>query len=172
MGLNITIKFRKAAYILNCSYIQQDATAAVFTLFRISAEKEKKAQVTHILMPDICIGLACAYTWHLHMLSIYKCSLMTYTTHMWEYFLTNSPYEEKTMRTVSIFKNGNNRAIRLPRDLDFEGVSELEIVREGDSIILRPVRPTWGSFAQLEKADPDFMAEREDVVSDEGRFYL
>ena len=73
------------------------------------------------------------------------------------------------MRTVSIFKNGNNRAIRLPRDLDFEGVSELEIVREGDSIILRPVRPTWGSFLELEKADPDFMTEREDVVSDEGR---
>ena len=56
------------------------------------------------------------------------------------------------MRTVSIFKNGNNRAIRLPRDLDFDGVSELEIVREGDSIILRPVRPTWGSFAQLDRA--------------------
>nr|QIQ14973.1 VapB protein (antitoxin to VapC) [Klebsiella pneumoniae] len=72
------------------------------------------------------------------------------------------------MRTVSIFKNGNNRAIRLPRDLDFDGVSELEIVREGDSIILRPVRPTWGSFAQLDRAAPDFMAEREDVVSDEG----
>lgn len=58
------------------------------------------------------------------------------------------------MRTVSIFKNGNNRAIRLPRDLDFEGVSELEIVREGDSIILRPVRPTWGSFAQFEEGRP------------------
>ncbi|ELE8822788.1 AbrB/MazE/SpoVT family DNA-binding domain-containing protein, partial [Escherichia coli] len=29
-----------------------------------------------------------------------------------------------------------------------------------------------GSFAQLEKADPDFMAERENVVSDEGRFDL
>lgn len=28
---------------------------------------------------------------------------------------------ERIMRTVSIFKNGNNRAIRLPRDLDFEG---------------------------------------------------
>jgi len=79
---------------------------------------------------------------------------------------------ERIMRTVSIFKNGNNRAIRLPRDLDFEGVSELEIVREGDSIILRPVRPTWGSFAQLEKADADFMAEREDVVTDEGRVDL
>lgn len=76
------------------------------------------------------------------------------------------------MRTVSIFKNGNNRAIRLPRDLDFEGVSELEIVREGDSIILRPVRPTWGSFASLEKADAGFLEEREDVISDEGRFKL
>ncbi|ELH9453262.1 AbrB/MazE/SpoVT family DNA-binding domain-containing protein [Salmonella enterica] len=74
------------------------------------------------------------------------------------------------MRTVSIFKNGNNRAIRLPRDMDFDGVSELEIVREGDSIILRPVRPTWSSFLESEKADPDFMAEREDIVCDEGRF--
>ena len=73
------------------------------------------------------------------------------------------------MRTVSIFRNGNNRAIRLPRDLDFEGVSELEIVREGDSIILRPVRPTWGSFRALGKADPDFMAARGNVVSDEGQ---
>lgn len=76
------------------------------------------------------------------------------------------------MRTVSIFKNGNNHAIRLPRDLDFEGVSELEIVREGDSIILHPVRPTWSSFLEYEKTDLDFMGEREDVVSDEGRFEL
>lgn len=76
------------------------------------------------------------------------------------------------MRTVSIFKNGNNRAIRLPRDLDFDGVSELEIVREGDSIILRPVRPTWSSLASQEKADASFLEERENVVSDEGRFEL
>ncbi|MCU5775257.1 type II toxin-antitoxin system VapB family antitoxin [Erwiniaceae bacterium BAC15a-03b] len=73
---------------------------------------------------------------------------------------------------VSAFKNGNNRAILLPRDLDFDGVSELEIVREGDTIILRPVRPTWRSFSQLERADADFMAERAGVVSDEERFDL
>ena len=76
------------------------------------------------------------------------------------------------MRTVSIFKNGNNRAIRLPRDLDFDGVNELEIIREGDTIILRPVKPSWRSFSQEEKADKDFMQEREDIVSDEGRFKL
>lgn len=105
------------------------------------------------------------------MLRLYKYWFIAYTLHMLE--LSISLYgQEIKMRTVSIFKNGNNRAIRLPRDLDFEGVSELEIVREGDSIILRPVRPTWGSFAQLEKADADFLVEREDVVSDEGRFNL
>lgn len=77
---------------------------------------------------------------------------------------------ERIMRTVSIFKNGNNRAIRLPRDLDFEGVSELEIIREGDALILRPARPSWSSFTQNEKAHPDFLTEREEIVDDEGRF--
>ncbi|WP_165470914.1 type II toxin-antitoxin system VapB family antitoxin, partial [Klebsiella pneumoniae] len=60
------------------------------------------------------------------------------------------------MRTVSVFRNGNNRAIRLPRDLDFDGVNELEIIREGDTLILRPVKPSWSSFRQEEKADADF----------------
>ncbi|RMA79658.1 LOW QUALITY PROTEIN: antitoxin VapB [Enterobacter sp. WP_7_1] len=132
-------------------------------------------------MPGICMGMAYAYTHYLHMLCLYICSTSAYTWQMHAPGAMNLIPDmhhisiltrEKTMRTVSIFKNGNNRAIRLPRDLDFEGVSELEIVREGDSIILRPVRPTWGSFLELEKADPDFMAEREDVVSDEGRFNL
>ncbi|MBE5204339.1 MULTISPECIES: type II toxin-antitoxin system VapB family antitoxin [Pectobacterium] len=75
------------------------------------------------------------------------------------------------MRIVSVFKNGNNRAIRLPRDMDFEGVNELEIVREGDTIMLRPVKPNWQSFLQEDRADADFMTERQDVV-EEGRFEL
>ena len=76
------------------------------------------------------------------------------------------------MRTVSVFKNGNNRAIRLPRDLDFDGVNELEIIREGDTLILRPIKPSWRSFREQEKADADFMTERTDAFSDEGRFEL
>lgn len=75
------------------------------------------------------------------------------------------------MRTVSVFKNGNNRAIRLPRDLDFDGVNELEIIREGDTLILRPVKPSWNSFMQEEKADADFLNDREEVIED-GRFEL
>ncbi|EKO3607144.1 type II toxin-antitoxin system VapB family antitoxin [Vibrio vulnificus] len=74
------------------------------------------------------------------------------------------------MRTVSIFKNGKNQAVRLPKDFEFDGVNELEIHKEGDVITLRPARPDWLSFGQLEKADSDFMVERQTVVSDEGRF--
>jgi antitoxin VapB len=74
------------------------------------------------------------------------------------------------MRTVSIFTNGNNQAVRIPKDMEFSNLKELEIFREGDSLILRPTRPDWLSFAELDKADDDFLVERPDVISDEGRF--
>jgi len=76
------------------------------------------------------------------------------------------------MRTVSIFKNGKNQAIRLPADMAYEGVSELEITRNGNVITLKPVRPNWLSFAKLPLADDDFLQERPPVVSDEGRVVL
>ncbi|ADF64973.1 MULTISPECIES: type II toxin-antitoxin system VapB family antitoxin [Enterobacteriaceae] len=70
------------------------------------------------------------------------------------------------MRKVSVFTNGNNRAIRIPRDMDFEGVRELVISREGDTITLRPVRPSWESLKDVEKADPDFLVDRDPVIED------
>ena len=76
------------------------------------------------------------------------------------------------MRTVSIFKNGKNQAVRLPKDMEFDGIYELEITKDGDTLTLRPVRPTWTSLLDLPKADSDFMQERGDVVADEGRFEL
>ncbi len=76
------------------------------------------------------------------------------------------------MRTVSIFTNGKNQAVRLPKDMEYQGISELEIVKEGDTLILRPVRPDWTSLADLPKADDDFLIERSDVIADEGRFML
>lgn len=76
------------------------------------------------------------------------------------------------MRTVSIFKNGKNQAVRLPIDMAYEGVGELEISREGDVITLRPARPSWASIAELPKADTGFLQDRPVVVGDEGRFNL
>lgn len=74
------------------------------------------------------------------------------------------------MKTVSIFKNGNNQAVRLPKDFEFDGVKELEIEKTGDVITLRPIRPNWLSFAEQQKADDDFMVDREDTITDAGRF--
>jgi antitoxin VapB len=75
------------------------------------------------------------------------------------------------MRTVSLFKNGRNQAVRLPKEFEFEGVSELEISREGDALILRPARKSWTSFAVVDKADADFLVERPEVIED-GRVVL
>lgn len=75
------------------------------------------------------------------------------------------------MRTASIFKNGKNQAVRLPKEFEFEGVTEVEITKEGESIVLTPKRKSWASFSEIEHADDDFMAERPDVL-EEGRVKL
>ena len=71
------------------------------------------------------------------------------------------------MTTASLFKNGGNQAVRLPRELEFEGVSEVEIRRQGNSIVLTPVRKTWRSFAETAPVDDSFLTERHDVINGE-----
>jgi antitoxin VapB len=44
------------------------------------------------------------------------------------------------MATASLFTNGKSQAVRIPKELEFEGINEVEIIRDGDSIILRPKR--------------------------------
>jgi len=76
------------------------------------------------------------------------------------------------MRTISTFKNGKNQAVRLPKDMEFGGVNELEIIKDGDTIILRPVRPNWLSLKDVCTHADDFLLDSPDVISDEGRFEL
>lgn len=40
------------------------------------------------------------------------------------------------MRIVSILKNGNGQVVRIPADMAYSGVWELEISKEGDVITL------------------------------------
>ena len=74
-------------------------------------------------------------------------------------------------RTVSIFRNNRNQAIRLPKDFEFQGVAELTIERLGDTILLRPVRPDWLSLMKEPLDDTDFLEQRPDLI-EEGRFSL
>ncbi|GAB56567.1 virulence-associated protein vagC [Glaciecola punicea ACAM 611] len=70
------------------------------------------------------------------------------------------------MATASLFTNGKSQAVRIPKELEFEGINEVEITRNGDSIVLTPRRKSWSTFSLVDKADDDFMDERTDVVTD------
>ena len=75
------------------------------------------------------------------------------------------------MATASLFTNGKSQAVRIPKEMEFEGINEVEIVRDGDSIILTPKRKSWSSFSTVEKTDDDFIVNRPDVIED-GRVVL
>lgn len=63
-----------------------------------------------------------------------------------------------------LFRNGQSQAVRIPKAMEFGGVSEVEISREGDALVLRPARATWTSLADFPEADEDFMRERPDLL--------
>jgi antitoxin VapB len=67
-------------------------------------------------------------------------------------------------KRASIFRNGSNQAVRLPQELKFpENVKEVRIRKQGDALLLSPVRPDWSSFFALQVEVPDdFLAERSD----------
>ena len=70
-------------------------------------------------------------------------------------------------RKASLFKNNKNQAVRLPKDFELEGVSEVFIRKEGNSIVLTPARKSWTSYESVEAADEDFLAERPDLLDDD-----
>ncbi len=60
------------------------------------------------------------------------------------------------MPTAKIFKSGNSQAVRIPKDFRFaSGVRELSIRREGDRIILEPLKARewpegfWEAFGDM-----------------------
>jgi antitoxin VapB len=75
-----------------------------------------------------------------------------------------------TMRTVSIFRNNKNQAVRIPRDLEFQGVSEVEIIPQGNALLLRPCRPSWTSLRDLSATGDDFLANRPDIIEENDPF--
>lgn len=63
------------------------------------------------------------------------------------------------MRKTTVFKSGNSQAVRLPKDFQFS-VSEVEILRRGDEVVLRQVPDTLAAaFELLASLPEDFMAE-------------
>jgi antitoxin VapB len=67
-------------------------------------------------------------------------------------------------KQASIFRNGANQAVRLPQELRFpEDVKEVRIRRQGDGLLITPVKPDWSSFfALLVDVPNDFLENRND----------
>jgi antitoxin VapB len=62
------------------------------------------------------------------------------------------------------FRIGNSQAIRIPDELAFDCVGlEVEIEREGDELIIRPVRRSLeGVLKKFAKFAPDFTVDARD----------
>jgi len=66
-------------------------------------------------------------------------------------------YTEAEMRTAKIFRSGNSQAVRIPKDFQLEG-DEVEILKKGASLVLRPKRKSWAALIEsLGKFTDDFM---------------
>lgn len=66
--------------------------------------------------------------------------------------------------TAKLFDNGRSQAVRIPKALRFSGVERVALRRDGEALILTPVRKDWQSFAdEALEVDGDFLADRPDL---------
>lgn len=63
------------------------------------------------------------------------------------------------MKTAKVFRSGNSQAVRIPKEFHLEG-AEVEIRRQGGSLILRPRKASWTALIDsLKKFTDDFMKD-------------
>jgi len=64
------------------------------------------------------------------------------------------------MATAKVFKSGNSQAIRLPKEFRLK-VTQVELIRQGDDIIIRPPKKPnlLEAFDTLRSMPDDFFAE-------------
>ncbi len=76
------------------------------------------------------------------------------------------------MSTTKIFQSGNSQAVRIPKEFQFD-VSEIEIFRQGEDVVLRK-KPVTGLdlFKQLTSIDlpDDFCDSVDDLPTQERDF--
>lgn len=59
----------------------------------------------------------------------------------------------ESMKTAKVFSNGRSRAVRIPRDW-LGGSDEVELRREGNRVVIEPLRPTMGEIAAKFRKNP------------------
>ena len=70
---------------------------------------------------------------------------------------------------AKLFKSGGSQAVRLPKEFRFEGEEEVQVSRQGDRVILEPVKRTWTrKFLELAGSAPDFPYPEEPLPAEPG----
>lgn len=73
---------------------------------------------------------------------------------------------------AKVFQSGNSQAVRLPKEFRFD-VSEVEIFRRGEEVILRPKAKSLAqAFKLLTQMPDDFIQEGRDNQSPQEREVL
>ncbi|HEY3800242.1 MAG TPA: type II toxin-antitoxin system VapB family antitoxin, partial [Caulobacteraceae bacterium] len=58
-------------------------------------------------------------------------------------------------KRAKLFQHGGSQAVRLPKEFRFEG-KEVAIRRQGDQVILEPVKRDWAAFwAEIDRLRGD-----------------
>lgn len=74
-------------------------------------------------------------------------------------------------KKAKLFKNGGSQAVRLPAEYRIEG-DEVQIEKIGNTLVLRPVKHSWGDFfADPNTAPDDFMQDRDDEPPQERELF-
>ena len=63
------------------------------------------------------------------------------------------------VKTAKVFKSGNSQAVRIPKEFRLKS-GEVEIRKQGQSLILRPRKQSWAALIEsLTKFTDDFMEQ-------------
>lgn len=75
-------------------------------------------------------------------------------------------YAMNMQRSVRLFRNGRNQAVRIPREFELPG-EEAIMRKEGDKLVLEPLPEKKGSLAALFASwEPEDFPEIEDLPAD------
>jgi antitoxin VapB len=73
----------------------------------------------------------------------------------------------RDVRVASLFRNGRNQAIRLPRDMELDA-DQVLIERHGAVLTIRPRPRDWDRyFATCRSFDPGFPSDIDDLPAEE-----
>ncbi len=70
------------------------------------------------------------------------------------------------MKIAKLFNNGRSQAVRLPKEFRFEG-KEVSIHRQGEAVILLPIKPArWARafFRRIAISDPAFRRQEQGEI--------